>query len=781
MKNIWMLAAANLRKQKGQTVSLLIFVFIAVMLLNIGLVITLRIEIFFHEQAELNHTAHLTSIYKARANSIEEGKQFLENHSDVNEIEMTNAIGGYGNYYLNGMVMQGFLIFSQVDKNQKMDPPTLMVDSLPLTGNAIYIPYTLLLNGAYQLGDTINFILGGKDLHFTIAGATKEIMFGSQTDPFFRIYLSDENYHIIKNQFPNNELTLLSARIKPKTSSSVFAAEYGKNVSSDGLIWSSSYDMAKSGRINFAMIAAYMIVTFSMILLIVSLIVIRFRIINSIEDSMINIGVQKAIGYRSIQIMLTIVLQFALIAFVGGIFGVAILQVMIPIIMKIWKSMLGLIWIPQFDFAAAIVSISIVLFTSIIVSLITSHRINALHPLIALRRGLSTHSWNKNYFPLDNMRAPLNLLLALKIIMQNKKQTISISLIVAVVTIVSFVGITFSYNLNERRMEFARSIFGEIPSIDVLIMLNEGNSGELFKNNIMQRYEVRKVFGYTGNRPTSLDIDGSAVLVITAEDCSLLESDMMIEGRYPKHNNEIALGTLVLKAAKKKVGDTVIVGNGKINREYLVTGIVQTTEGNGFNGLINGDGMRLLKPDFNFLDYAVYLHEDISAKIFIEHVQATEGNIFEVIIDEQNQVNNLLDSISGLFFAVTAVIGIASIIVIILVLYMTIKTAILQRRKDLGIQKAFGFTSFQLMNQIALNMTPIILLGILTGEVIGILSVNKIIIGMLSSLGISKLQLVIPVEQTIILSAALLLLAYVVSMLIAWRIRKISAYTLVTE
>jgi putative ABC transport system permease protein len=529
------------------------------------------------------------------------------------------------------------------------------------------------------------------------------------------------------------------------------------------------------------MIAASMIVTFSIMILIVSLIVIRFRIINSIEDNMINIGVQKAIGYRSSQIISSIVLQFAFITFVGGIIGAVISQMLIPFIMEIWKPMLGLIWIPAFDTNIALISIAVILFTSIIVSFISSLRINQLHPLTALRRGLSTHSWSKNYLPLDKTRGPLNLLLALKIILQNKKRTMSISLIVAVVTFASVVGITLNYNINERRMEVARSIFGENPHIDVLCMLNDGMSGEHFKNKMMQRSEVRKVFGYTGNSPKSLDIDGSAVLVIVTEDSSLMESDMIIEGRYPKHNNEIALGTLVLKAVHKKVGDTVIVGNGINAKEFLVSGIVQSTEGNGFNGLLTGEGMRLLQSDFNFLDYAVYLNEGVSAKLFIENIQAAEGDIFEMIVDEQNQVNNLLDSMSGIFFAVTSVIGIASVIVIVLILYMTINTAILQRRRELGIQKALGFTSLQLMNQIALNMTPVILLGIFFGELIGILSVNAIVVGLLSGLGISKLQFVIPIEQTIILSVALLLFAYSVSMLIAWRVRKFSAYSLVTE
>ncbi len=46
MRSIWMLTAANLRKSKSQTASLLLFALIAAMLLNIGLVMSLKIGVF---------------------------------------------------------------------------------------------------------------------------------------------------------------------------------------------------------------------------------------------------------------------------------------------------------------------------------------------------------------------------------------------------------------------------------------------------------------------------------------------------------------------------------------------------------------------------------------------------------------------------------------------------------------------------------------------------------------------------------------------------------------
>jgi putative ABC transport system permease protein len=325
MANIWMLAAANIKRSKGQTASLLVFVMIAALLLNMGLVMSLRIGGFFDEQAELSHTAHYTGIYKSGSASIESGRAFMENHPDVTEIETTSAVGGWGKYVINAMEMQGFLIFTPVTGEQKLDSPVTIGDSLPLTGTstAVYIPNTMMLNGGYSVGDSIVFVLAGKELNFTVAGGTKEIMFGSQTIPFYRIYMSDEEWNELNGVFPENGQTLLSARLLPGKSSSLFRAEYDKAVTSEGLVDGFTYDMAKPGRINFATIASSMLVAFSVMLILVSLIVIRFRIINSIEESMVNIGAQKAIGYRSAQIISSVAMQFGMTALLGGILGVA--------------------------------------------------------------------------------------------------------------------------------------------------------------------------------------------------------------------------------------------------------------------------------------------------------------------------------------------------------------------------------------------------------------------------------------------------------------------------
>lgn len=778
MRNILMLTGANFRKHKGQTVSLFIFVLIAAMMLDIGLVLITGINAFFENKAEENHAAHFTGIYDAGVDSIRQGREFMENDSRVREIEELNSVGGMGEYYINDSKTFSFVMFFKKTDSHKMDAPKLVGDYKPLAGNAIYIPYFILLAGDYKIGDNYKLLLAGEELNFTIAGATEEIMFGSQMNSLHRFYISDEKYDEISERFPDNGLVLLSARLENSTDDVFFQADYNRVAPKEGLHFDLILENARQSRTMVLMIASIIMTVFSVILLIVSLIVIRFRIVNSIEENMKGIGVQKAVGYRSVQIISAIVMQFSLIALIGSGAGVGFAQAVIPVIMSAMKPVLALEWNPGFDIVSAAIAVIAMLSAVALTAFMTSCKINKLHPLIALRGGITTHSFRKNHLPLDKSRGSLTFLLALKQLLKNKKQAVSICIIVASLTMASVMMMSMNYNMNEKRENFARSFFGEIP--DISFTLKPDNDGETFKERILTYTDVRKVFGYSGGFMDIL-IDDTNIALTIVEDCSLLEGSMLVEGRYPKHNNEIALGISILKAVNKKVGDTVIIKDGNIEREYIVTGLVQFMNQNGFNGIITEDGITQIKPDFIPAQFNVYLNDGVDTKAFIKEIETAESEVLESGVDIQDSIQMMLDSMGSVFALVAMGIVAVTVFIIVLTLYMVVKTMILKRRREFGIQKALGFTTIQLMNQIALNMTPPIVFGVIIGGFAGFFGLNPMMTASMSMMGIVKSNLPVPLEQTIIACVALIVFSYAVSMTIAWRIRKISAYGLVSE
>ena len=783
MKNTFMLTSAGIRKNKAQSISLLLFVLIAVMFMNTGLIVLFGMGAFFDERAESVNMAHFTAIYSEGADSIVAGRQYMESYPGVSGIETLNTLGGIGDYYVNDMKNTCTIILALANADQKMDAPSLVGQSLPMTGDAIYIPHFIMLSGDYSVGDSFKLSLLGEDMSFTIAGGTEEIMFGAQMNTIYRFYISDTRYDELRKQYPNGGLTLLSARLANMEDTAYFQADYNKEVSQDGLMLDISYDMAKQARTMIPQIASIIITAFAVILLAVSLIVIRFRITNSIEESMTNIGAQKAVGFRSAQIVSSIVMQFGIVAVVGGILGIGLSQIVIPVIMGIFEPMIAVAWNPTFNFTTAAISMALVVLTATLISYMSTRRINKLHPLIALRGGAAAQSFKKNPMPLEKTPGGLNLLLALKQMLRNKKQVITVTIIVAAVTMASVSGLAFYHNISGGKDNFARSLLGEMP--DAAFFMREGADGDSFRDRLMERPDVRKAFGYMTS--VMLLADDVSIAMSVTEDCSLLESPMMIEGRYPAQDNEVALGPTIMKVTGKNTGETVVLGSGGNEKEYLVTGIVQYMNSNGFNGIMTGDGMREIQPDFEFLGYNAYLTEGSDVKAFIKSVEEDEngmnpgGSPFDSVMDMQDQLSVVMDMMGGIFSAVAVGITAVTVFVVALVLYLVIRTMILRRKRELGIQKAVGFTTFQLMNQIALNMTPIILAGAVLGAVVGYFGLDSMVEAVTGGMGIVKVSLPVPIMLTVLVCAALVVLAYAVSMLIAWRIRKIPAYALISE
>jgi len=97
------------------------------------------------------------------------------------------------------------------------------------------------------------------------------------------------------------------------------------------------------------------------------------------------------------------------------------------------------------------------------------------------------------------------------------------------------------------------------------------------------------------------------------------------------------------------------------------------------------------------------------------------------------------------------------------------------------VQKALGFTSFMLMKQIALNLTPIIVIGAVMGIAIGYVLINPALAQVMIAMGLEPGNMFLPMGYMFGAGAVVVGLSYAISLLVAGRIRGISAYEMVTE
>jgi putative ABC transport system permease protein len=289
---------------------------------------------------------------------------------------------------------------------------------------------------------------------------------------------------------------------------------------------------------------------------------------------------------------------------------------------------------------------------------------------------------------------------------------------------------------------------------------------------------VLKAFGY---QDASLLADGYMVSAFIAVDFGQQESNMLYLGRYPKHRNEAAISGLLSEATGKQVGDYITVRRGDVEQQMLITGITQLMQGGGINMLMTFDGFRTMQSDYQFDQVYVYLAVGIDAGRFLEGVTATEGGIYTDTVDIQELIDAQFGQFGQIFAAVALSILVVTALVITLVLYMVIRTMILRRRREFGIQKALGFSTGQLMAQVALGFTPMVMVGVALGALAGYFGFNPLFATLTHSAGIIQTDLPVPALWTAYTCLALSAYAYLVSLLVPWRIRHISPYALVNE
>lgn len=783
MKKIFMLSFTNIRKTKGHTISLLIMFIIAALLMNAGLLVFFNFGGFFDKTIKELNTSN---IYYSMPSEFynKEVENYIQNNENVLEMQKVESICTLVKTNYNNETHENVYIINDADKERKISKWKFVGKHLPVDEMSIYVPYIFQKSAGYKLNDKFKMEFENVKFTFVIKGFTEDVYFSSQETGAMGIYLPHDTYEKVSEKLDDKyNATIIFANLKTINKD----IETGiRNLTKSGVaytieditktLYSLDINMIKMSRVMMASMVSVMIVSFSAIIVAVCLIVVRFRIGNSIEDDMTKIGSLKAIGFTSRQIIASIILQFAFITFIGSIAGIALSYYATPVLSDVFAQQSGLMWSQGFDGVISSIALSFILLVVVFVAYITARRINKLNPIVALRGGIITHSFLKNHLPLDKTKGSLPLVLSLKSLLQNKKQGIMITIILFAVSFASTFAFVMFYNA-----AIDAQVFYETPGIELAnaaAVLKPDTDREEFAKKVKYMSDVRKV-QYIDE--ANVNIDKNEVTVKVMEDYSKKETNSVYQGRYPRHANEIVITGTLANMLKKTVGDTVTVKLGDAKSDYIITGLSQGAYMGGMNASLRYDSMLKLNPDFKQQNLQIYLNKNVDAGEFVEKL----NNIYGDFILSSVDMDKTMKDGAGVYIAIVAKVGIAilsvTIAVVILVLYFVINSSITRRRHELGIQKAIGFTTFQLMNQISFGFLPTIILGVCIGSIIGIMQTNNIMSSAQSAMGIMKANYIITPVWIGLFGVGIVIVSYITSMFITYKIRKISAYTLVSE
>ncbi len=840
--NLIRIAIFNIKKKKSATISLTILILLASLFLNIGLNISSNISSFYDNKGEELHGPHYIALFENN-NYNPAYSDYFKNDIRVSESETEEVIymeqaGWTGSNNKNAKIQYN-TIAQDIDIQNKLGGYKL-IEQIEISDNeAIYLPVSFK-GSNYRLGDKLKIEYKNVEYFYTIAGFYETTVFGTSSNGVFKVYLKGKAYENLYEKVGGAKL--ISARMKDSGMSSIVAKDFEEATkemltSTDSLqsILTINYEEFQKINTLMAQMMATFLVIFSMIIVVISLLVVRFRIRNDIEENMINIGVLGALGHTSRQILTIYILEFLLISIVGVMSGIVCSYAIMPAISNSLTTLIGAVWRntlhPIIDIETML-SILILIFIS---SYLCASVIKRYPPVVAFHGGIKEHNFRKNYFPLEEGIGNIHFKLSLKGFISCLHQNIITGTIILGVTFATIFCVVLYFNFGNDYTTLGKMSGFEICNIQITTTKNA--QCEKIAKEIEEINGVRKTSILDSKK---ISVDGVEINAQISDDFSKMDTINVYEGKLPKYKNEIAITGLLAENLNKKIGDTVAVRCGGYSSQYIITGFTQTTSNFWKTSLINTDGIKLIMPGYSKRTINVYLNKGMDEQDFIKEinekygkstsdttldsesnendkyskikkrVEGKVGNLLklynvdsvdyalmvdgemvvsgnsntykiEKIKDMKTEIDSGLGSVRSVISSLSKIIAIATMLIITLILSLMIKAMIIKRKVEFGTYKAIGYTTRELMIQIALSFMPTVIIGTILGTIIGYISVNPLLTMALHSAGISKFETSINVMALLGVIVLIVGFTFLVAMIEAYKVKKVSVYELLTE
>lgn len=788
-----------MRRKKGNVAILFVLIMLATMLLYTSINVLKNMNTFIDDKSESQNGAHVCLVLTD--NYQEEVEDIVKTTPGFQKME-TEVIGtGVSTNYIKNVTQDlkkesmSFL-FGDIEQERTISDLTIQDKGDTLKENSIVLPiYAKLANG-YQTGDEITITFGNHVETFEVYGFTEDPLFSTPSNiTVYKAMVTQDKLEKMRKDIPTfGDLRVYNIRIDDVADSTDFENAVSKQMNdriADPAFMSVfvvNYLTMRTGASIFINILMSVMAIFSILIILISLIVIRFSINSNLEENLPNVGISEAIGYTTAQLIGATILEYMIITVSGIIAGFAIAGGISGYFGGIVSASVGLVWKPGVDVVAVLISILVVMGLVLGILFVATRKYKCITVLDALRGGINTHNFKKNHLPLSKWNFGMNTTLGLKSMLQNKKQNVSVVAIVTLLVYTCVISLSMYYNFVEDNRALINLVGIEKPDIQIMYREKEDIPDEkaLYKEEerLEQRDDVEKVnvIGNTlitvANQEKELSVDSDIY-----EDVNKIDIDTLVEGRRPKHDNEINMTNMLADRFDVSLGDSITLKKNNQSQSYVIVGITQQISRMGIQLTIGEDGMKRLDNTYQPTGMFVYLKggEKATSNVVKELTDYYEDDGRFMVIDfgetYQTVLKSFIDALTGIcvsFLAITA--G-----VVVLIVLLTVRMKLVKDKKYMGVYKAIGYTTPQIIWQTIMSFIPVVAIGAVAGSVLGCLTANKVFVLMMRISGIENCDLAISASWVLGCTLGVIALAFVIAVLGALRARKIEPYKMIIE
>ena len=782
------LVKAHFHKDKAVLVAFMVILVAAVMLLHTGLMV-----------------ARFDSMYdrKTEERNLPDAMYFVI--GDEDEInDRLNALDDVDRSYLVDIIFPDMVTMSVNSRKEKNVEGLFFVDkeNEPLYQNLNYVEkdesvtgpsicvnvYTAYSEGI-RVGDKMK--INHSDLgsyEFTVAGIYEDLFCGQQYS-YYSAVIDHESYEFMSEKAESTlsgtlmpySMQFLCVNFKDSNDLGISTTSVQDDLTKAG-IYCNGYNktLAKAGYTGITNVIAAFMASFSAVIMIIAFIMIIFTVNTNINRDISNIGALRAVGFTILQVRRSLMIEYSIVAAVAAVIGISLSYILFPVLEEYaTRQLSGLVWDGGFMPSISLTVLAGLILVMIAVSFVSTHLIRNIHPATALRFGLESHSFKKNYLPLDKTNGKLDILLALKSTLQNKGQNVIIAgVILAVSFMTAFSAILF-YNTRVDITKFQRLLQGDAP--DAYVNLKYDTEEEMYEciRKIQEMDVVTEAYGLGNTDAHTGDYS-----------CYLLYSDKpqdvycgVYEGEMAVLENEAVVGGVLAEKQGLGIGDEIKIKYMDKEESFLITGLQQAVYGFGERIYISDEGFRRLggEPQYTYIRVRIKDPSDQAVDEFLEEASALLG---DNCTSTENYYHHQRSTDNVPVFAVSLVVLVLivlNIVTVAIVIRLLLKTVFIKREKEFGIKKAVGFTSRQLRLQLALSLIPVSMIGSVLGGILSCFTTNRLFDLVFKSYGIRNSDLIINPIVIPVTFILVTLMVFVIALAMTAKMKKISAYKLISE
>ena len=655
----------------------------------------------------------------------------------------------------------------------------------------IYLPQRTMIPNNLKAGDTIEIHAdNGYSKKFTIKGCVKDVLLGSNMMGMQRWIISNKDFEemLLKSELPYGRMYSISCKDVEAFEQSYADTGFSTMFSGGEAIINISYTMD--------MVTAAVLLMVSLCLVIISVVMLHFNIVFTVNEDYKEIGIMKAIGIPEGAIRRLYLSKYLLMAMVGAALG---FFASIPFGRILLKQVTEKIVIQEIGGGAGmsfLISILVVLLV-VLFGYLSTRRIKKLTPMDAIRSGNNGERFKrKGLLHLAGSKWRATTFLAGNDCVSEFRKYL-------VLLITSAVGIWLVImpvnTINTLRSERITKWFA-VTDCDFYIS-NDKKGSELMASGDRQCYydylteieeklkegniDVSKVVMETMFR-MKIRHGEDSYSALTLQGLGTRTEDYFYDkGTPPVQENEVAITQLVADKIHAGIGDTVYITLGEEEKSFVITAI--------FQSMTNlGETIRL--PEQVEFDYSdITAAGTLGAQVILK--ERPEGEEYKKLLhrikllfpDErvesatefiQRQIGNISEQLESLKILILAIVITINILVVVLMQ----KMFLIRERREMGMLKAIGFSNSAIISWQTKRIMLVLFLGILLGT-LTVTPFSQITSGQVfKMMGASKIIFEIhPLEVYVIYPIALFVATVIACVIAMLRVRKVSTQEINVE